>query len=313
MKAVVLEVRDGYAAVLREDGTVEKLRRQCAVGETIELEDERKVVRLPRRAARWAAGAAAAVILVSGGAYGYNNAYAYSYVTLDANPSIEYVLNRRDVVIAVNALNDDADAIAQTLSDTARRASITDALGQTTALLYEEAYLGRDGEDCLIVSVSSRGESRRQALADEIDAYFDAQAEEGLTVYTMEATRDEVDEAGRLGLSAGKYKLIEEIAGGVPTESEARRLGGESVGALMTERGLMPESVQTPASAPPAEARPSGEPPAADGQTPRTGQTQPARDGASAPELPRQEDDAPPDAQGGMPQGGGSPSGEPSD
>ena len=52
MKAVVLEVRDGYAAVLREDGVVEKLRRSCEVGETIELEEQSPIVRLPQRAVR---------------------------------------------------------------------------------------------------------------------------------------------------------------------------------------------------------------------------------------------------------------------
>ena len=38
MKAVVLEIQDGVAAVLTEDGTVEKVRRECMVGETIELD-----------------------------------------------------------------------------------------------------------------------------------------------------------------------------------------------------------------------------------------------------------------------------------
>ena len=115
MKAVVLETHGGFAAVLRDDGVVEKIRRSCQVGETVELE-ERKVVAFPKRIGRWSVAAAAALILLtSGGLYGYNNAYAYSYVTLDINPSIEYVLNRKNEILRVTALNDDAQAIVESV------------------------------------------------------------------------------------------------------------------------------------------------------------------------------------------------------
>ena len=63
MKAVVVKVRKGEAAVLREDGTVEVIRRDCRAGETIELA-EKVTAFLPkrqRRVRRLAAAAAAAV------------------------------------------------------------------------------------------------------------------------------------------------------------------------------------------------------------------------------------------------------------
>ena len=37
MKAIVLEVRNGVAAVLREDGVIVKTRQKCAVGDTIDV------------------------------------------------------------------------------------------------------------------------------------------------------------------------------------------------------------------------------------------------------------------------------------
>ena len=48
MKAVVLEIRNGTAAVLREDGIVEKFRKSCEVGQTIELPGSRKQPALVR-------------------------------------------------------------------------------------------------------------------------------------------------------------------------------------------------------------------------------------------------------------------------
>ena len=73
MKAIILEVRDGYAAALREDGLVVKTRQLAAVGETVELSE--KVVQFPsqgRRIARTAVAAALA-LAVTGGAYTYTN------------------------------------------------------------------------------------------------------------------------------------------------------------------------------------------------------------------------------------------------
>ncbi|MBQ7682593.1 MAG: hypothetical protein IJT31_10355, partial [Oscillibacter sp.] len=46
MKGLVMEVRDGLAAVFREDGAVVKIRQSCQVGDTIELPD------LPQESAR---------------------------------------------------------------------------------------------------------------------------------------------------------------------------------------------------------------------------------------------------------------------
>ena len=37
MKGLVVEIRDGHAAVLREDGVMVTTRRNCQVGDTIEL------------------------------------------------------------------------------------------------------------------------------------------------------------------------------------------------------------------------------------------------------------------------------------
>lgn len=240
MKAVVLEIRDGYAAVLREDGTVEKIRRSCRVGETIELEETGRVLRFPAKAAKWTAAAAAAVVLLSaGGVYGFNNAYAYSYVTLDANPSIEYTLNRRNRVIAVEALNEDAAELAAALSAEVKNSTLTEAIEQTTELLYEQAYLSEGG--CLLVNVTSRGQTQEIELSEELDAYFSEQEEE-LEVYVTNATREQRQKAGDLGVSAGRYMVIRELMEretpeSEPTREDVDRLEGATVEELFRQGG----------------------------------------------------------------------------
>lgn len=241
MKAVVLEIRGAYAAVLREDGVVEKIRRSCQVGETIELE-EKKVVAFPKRMGQWTAAAVAALILLTGGGvYGYNNAYAYSYVTVDANPSIEYVLNRKNELLRVTALNEDAEAIVESLMAAGvKDETIYDAIGDTTALLYESGYLGEDGDNCLVISVTSRGEAQAQTLLEEIETYCGEHGEE-LTVFVTEATPDEARNAQKLGVSTGRYKLAEDIVGGESgiTSENAERFGSAPVRELIEERGVV--------------------------------------------------------------------------
>lgn len=251
MKAVVLEVRDGLAAVLREDGTVEKLRRSCRVGETIELAETGGITRLHRKTVKWVAAAAAALVILSaGGTWGYNNAFAYSYVTLDADSAISYTLNRRNRVIEVEALDEDAESIVESL--TGRGSTLTEAIAETTELLYAEDSLR--GGDCILINISSRSETQREALEQEVDAFFDArEAEEGgPTVYVTNATREELEKANELGVNPGRYMLIQDILerdGRRPEDMTASERGSfdrATVGELMEADGLRPEAEPAP-------------------------------------------------------------------
>lgn len=174
MKAVVLEVRDGLAAVLREDGMVQKLRRSCEVGDTIELPDETKIVRFPGKTTKWVAAAAAAVIIMAaGGTYGYNTAYAYSYVTLEGDASVVYVLNRQDRVIRVNGLSEDGKILAEELTAAGvKNTTLTEAITMTTEILGERGETEGKEDNGLVFHVSSRREEREQSLTGELDTYF---------------------------------------------------------------------------------------------------------------------------------------------
>ena len=271
MKAVVLEVRDGVAAVLREDGTVEKVRRACEVGDTIEIDEtgeKGRITQFPKRATRWVAAAVAAVVLVSGGTYGYNNVYAYSYVTLDANPSIEYVLNRRNEVLSVSALNEDAVSIVEELNaGGVRGADLSELLEETASLLYREEYLGSEEDDCLLISVTSRGDSQREALNAEIEE-FNSRGD--ADIYVTNTTLEEGKSAKSLGLSTGRYKLMEDVIAaesGGPAEDVR-----EFEEAPVTE--LLERSGRRPAPAREAETLPSPDGSAEPAQTaPQDGQT----------------------------------------
>ncbi len=170
MKAVVLEVRDGLAAVLREDGTVEKIRRDCRVGETIEVDAPGRVIPFPGKATKWVAAAAAALVILSaGGTYGYNNAYAYSYVTLEDNPSVEYVLNRKNRVLRVEALTEEGEALAAELTEAGvKNATLSDAMELTEQIVYG----GSAPEEAPSVNIASRGQKQQESLQTEMEEYL---------------------------------------------------------------------------------------------------------------------------------------------
>ena len=71
MRGIILERRGDYAAVLREDGAVLKLRRAEEVGETVELTAE--ILPMPSGRSRWrsVAAAALAVAVLGGAAFGF--------------------------------------------------------------------------------------------------------------------------------------------------------------------------------------------------------------------------------------------------
>ncbi|MBQ6206631.1 MAG: hypothetical protein IJK52_06080, partial [Oscillospiraceae bacterium] len=127
MKGLVMEVRDGFAAVFREDGAVVKVRQSCQVGETIELPD------LPRESARnaWSAamGALSAKLNSRGNAAPSDN---------DATLS-DSAKATRSAADAKAELSDSADA-ADIISDTVR-----DALDERKPLDRADTVPGATG------------------------------------------------------------------------------------------------------------------------------------------------------------------------
>ena len=149
-KAVVLEVKKGYAAVLSEDGTFLKIRRKCNVGETIQISEKEmkkggSVVLF--RSVRTAAAAAAALVVLTAGAGGYYTtatAASYAYVEIDEDSAIEISLNHFGKVIKVQALDGKASEVVDALyAEGIKFDSIDEALGKTTKALQNGGYLDK--------------------------------------------------------------------------------------------------------------------------------------------------------------------------
>jgi hypothetical protein len=128
MKAVVVEIKNDFAAVLSDDGCFTKVKNNnYKMGQVIEV--NRNKVPMKKKVVICAASAA---FLIAGGVTAWAYETPYSYVSLDVNPSIEYSVNVFDRVIDVNAVNDDGQDILDEMNlDDINNQDIEDAIAQT--------------------------------------------------------------------------------------------------------------------------------------------------------------------------------------
>ena len=202
MKAVVLEVKDGKSAILMKDGTVRKVNKAYKVGQTINISARSGSY------VRYIGMVAAALVLITTGgfAYGYETVQACSYVTLDINPSIEYVMNRLDQVIGIEAINEDAVSIVDEVNDiTDRKASLSEAVGNTLDVLNENGYMSED-EDVLLVDIVSDDDKRSGELRKEIDIIITGHEDDTFNVVSSGIGERNV--AHERGISAGRYRMM---------------------------------------------------------------------------------------------------------
>ena len=235
MKAIVMEVKDGYAAVLREDGVFEKIKRDCSVGETIELEaaglkapgatasavtassgqtNVRKTAakKLSFPGARnLVAAAAAALFIVSGVGYQKMSVEAYSYVTVDVNPSIEYTLNRMNQVINVEAVNEEAEEIvAQLKAADINHKSLSDNMEETENLLKEAGYI-TDDEDYILMNVVSKNEAHKERIESEVNKFAENPGRQKDTFVITEGTTEDRTHAREYRMSTGRFCEIQRM------------------------------------------------------------------------------------------------------
>ena len=216
MKAVVLEIKEKWAAVLCEDGVIRKVKKgNFKVGDSFDFEAEshKKVVSIGSLRRNMVGSAAALFLIVAGvaGTYSYNNVLACSYVSLDINPSIEYTLNRQDKVVAVKGLNNDGQEIADELLSV-RKTTLKEALKETKQLLTQKNYLKSGSSEDVLIDISANNSARTDALKKEALSVFGTELTKGeLNLVLTESDLKEHKRASSLGISTGEYKQIQYI------------------------------------------------------------------------------------------------------
>lgn len=249
MKAVIVEIRGERAAALLEDGRFISIPDNAySVGQEITLV-QRKTASKSRAASfrrRIAAIAASAVLVCVAGGGGLVYATPYGTVSMDVNPSIEYTINRFDRVLRVTGMNEDGQAVLDTMDKRQLlNRKIDQALSATVSQLEAEGYW-KDEENVVVLSSETGSEEHSAALASSLEKQFSSETE----VYSTVVTREEVASAHEKGMTAGRMRLIDEIGRRTPESFREADWADRPVKDLMDAFQQETDSGAGPSSAP---------------------------------------------------------------
>lgn len=213
MKAVVVEIKNGKAAVLAPDGAINFIKNNnYSPGQYLDTDTAPLSVRTTKyiRTHYKMLAAAAAAFIISGSLFAADG-YAYSRMTLDINPSFEYTLNPFDKVIDVTAYNDDAAGFIDRMA-TVKGMSIERAIGQALDIMEEEQYIKGDTEAVITVSSHFRKEPHLEKKAyRSVDNWNITKSENKddsrVELEVVELTEDLSDRAGKEHKSPGRIYM----------------------------------------------------------------------------------------------------------
>ncbi len=231
MEAVVMELRDGKAAVLTMEGSFEKIDdKGYTVGQKLEVNESMFInasaevidfskrkpkMTVAKRAMRKMQIAAAIVfIVVTGGVVSY--ATPCTTVSMDVNPSISLSLNIYDRVIKVDAYNDDGTEIVSAVKDDVRGHNLDYAVGEVLDALSKGNYIN-DSDTDFVATVSSHFQKEDRAkdmIERSVNRWnkrsFDASSDASVALEYIEPTPDIIKEAKEKNVSPGKLSIVKE-------------------------------------------------------------------------------------------------------
>ena len=246
MRAVVMELREGQAAVLDQDGSFRVIPdADYQIGQVIEVQaeisalpDEKVKVKKTHTAARntYARTSsharrygsrllpmAAALVLAIG--TGGLTVYATpcTTLTLDVNPSLGYDINLFDHVISVKAYNSEGEALLSSMEGRLSGLKTDVAVERTLAQLKAEGYL-EDEETRVLASVSGVSDVARGRAMESLsegEERFGRMSGEILSTDTLTVSRQVAKEARDRDVSAGRLQRVRELQQHMEAEGTA--------------------------------------------------------------------------------------------
>ncbi len=223
MKAMVMSVKDGRAAILAKDGTFISIRdNNYSIGQILDYEAPgSRLIRLASKHTSKLTVAAAAILLITAGISA--NVLSFSTVTLDVNPSLKYGLNAFDKVVSFDSFNDDGEELVSEIRSSVMGQDIDTALDVTLDALDAAEYIGRDTP--VVVTVSSRvgkNEKLRERTLKEMNDWNDRlgsnnspETSKSISANALIITSSQLKEAESRNESPGRELLNEIKAPGI--------------------------------------------------------------------------------------------------
>ncbi len=181
---------------------------------------ERKIImkNTANRFKKFAIGAVAACLILSsgifGGAYYINNVRVDSVVDIDVNPSIELYVNKKDIVVDVQAINQDADALLDGMD--LKKTELKVAVNAIIGSMVNQGYIV-DNASGILVTVKNDNEEKAHKIRNEIITDIDTSLQaKGINASVITHTTSKQDKADTFandnGISFGKALFILNLA-----------------------------------------------------------------------------------------------------
>ena len=206
-KAVILEVNERTCTVVTADGDFRQLKLQCNYrpGQEITLPQTVKSTY------RYALVAACLLFfLAAAGLWGkWMNPAVAAYVSLDINPSVEIALDKQNIVMGLNPLNDDGKELATGLQIKGKKMDM--ALQSLMVAAISKNYINTGGENVILSAVTTLSGSTDTGLDELIRESLEACLEKGnvkAEVVVGNIPPDTREEARKAGMSAGRYMIF---------------------------------------------------------------------------------------------------------
>lgn len=205
-KAIVLEVNNKYCTVVTSGGDFRKVRMSgdFRAGQEILLPGSRPGLY------RYALAAAClAFIIVTAGLWKFWTLPAVAaYVCLDINPSVEMALDSDRIVRGVNPLNDDGKNLVDGLD--LKGKDVGEAVEDIVAAALDKKYILPGEENVVMSSVIPAGEADDPVIEAIVRESIDGSLQRKniqAEVAVLDATPEVREEAGKAGMSTGRYML----------------------------------------------------------------------------------------------------------
>ena len=182
---------------------------------------------LQRPVLKWAGLACAAVcVMMVITIFRSVRAEAYSYITLDINPSLELILDQRDGVMKVKAYNREAQETLSSVDMVGLH--YQEALAELMETEVYQQYFKQ--ESLLQISIYSKDEKRSQEIEQNLCDYLnDTKMKDHYSCHCIDETTHQ--EASSHHMSGGKYEMIKKIIN-LDSEYSIEELEGLSMAQL---------------------------------------------------------------------------------
>lgn len=211
-KGVVMEIKDKYVIVMKEDATFIKINKKegLSVGKSIfffeedvyNKLDERKVIPFKKGIIPMIILAATIMlILLPKVNFLENPANPYAILTVDINPSVEFSLDKSGEIIKANGVNNEANDLSL---DKVKGMTLEEGILFLKNELTDRKYLN-DKSNVLIGF----------SFLDEDDLEYESKVKDtmknsfsSLQVAYLKGSKEDIKEAENRGLSLGKYEAL---------------------------------------------------------------------------------------------------------